>query len=101
LAVSRQVSDLGKIDQERLRSDVIGTPAEALLTDILLESDDVELDNPLEDLLSSVQRRRSFEQQLRMRTLAQKFQEGAIKRGSEEFEEYWRLVKSSSSPWRR
>lgn len=103
LAVNRQISELGKIDQEVLRSDVHNTPAEALLTDILVESDDVELDHPLDALVNSVLTRRSFEQRLRMRALAQKIQEGVIKRGSEEFEEYWRLAqtKTQGSGWRR
>jgi DNA primase len=92
-ALSKHLAELGKIDLERLRSEVIGTPGEETLTDILLEADAPELNQPVEDLLNSILSRRNFERSLRYRELAHKIQEGSIAQGSEEFEEYWRLAK--------
>lgn len=102
-ALNRQICHLGKIDQEILRSDVTGTAAETVLTDILLESEEVLLNHPLDEILKTVIARRNYEKQLRMRELHQKLQEGSIKHGDEEFEEYWRLVQElkKGSGWRR
>lgn len=36
-----------------------------------------------------------------MRSLAERIREGIVKRGDEEYEEYYRLVRETSSPWRR
>ena len=100
-AVSGHIEHVGKIDQEMLRTQVVGTPAERLLTDILIELDESKLNHPIEELVNSIAGRKKFERRLRMRALAQKIQEGAIKRGDEEYEEYWGLVKEGPTPWRR
>lgn len=100
-AVEQQFREEEDIDQAKLRTRVMGTAAESLLTDILVGFDEVELNHSVDDLVNSIIGRRRFERRLRMRELAAKIQEGAIKKGDEEFEEYWKLVRESPSPWRR
>lgn len=100
-ALCEQMQEEQQIDQDRLRTRVMGTAAEGLLTDILVGLDDSELNHSVDDLVNSIIRRKKFEQRLRMRELAAKIQEGAIRKGDEEFEEYWKLVQESSGPWRR
>ena len=100
-AVSRQHSEMGKIDQEMLRSEVAGTPAEALLTDLVMGLDESELNHPADQLISVITTHKKNEQRQRMRLLHQRISEGAIARGDEEYEEYYRLVRETSSPWRR
>ena len=92
---------MGKIDQEMLRSEVAGTPAEALLTDLVMGLDESELNHPADQLISVITTHKKNEQRQRMRLLHQRISEGAIARGDEEYEEYYRLVRETSSPWRR
>lgn len=90
--VHRQYAELGKIDQEDLRTEVAGTPAEDLLTDMLVALDDSELNHPVDRLVETIVHEVNKERHSRMRALSQKLQEGLIGKGDEEFEEYWRLV---------
>ncbi|MCX8053248.1 MAG: DNA primase [Armatimonadetes bacterium] len=92
-ALSTQFAELGKIDQEGLVTKLAGTPEGDLLTELVVAFDSSELNHPLEDVLSTIRREKLKLRHARMRALAQKFQEGVIKKGDEEFEEYWRLVR--------
>ncbi len=100
-ALENQIKEDGRADANKLRTAVMNTPAESLLTDIMVGIEDVDLNHPLEDLVSSILGRKKFERRLRMRELAAKIQEGSIKKGDEEYEEYWKLVQESPGPWRR
>lgn len=100
-AVSRLYSETGKIDMEMLRSQVADTPCEKLLMDLLMGLDDSELNHPPDKLVQVIQKHKKNEQRQRMRALADKIQAGEIKRGDPEYEEWAKLVKETSSPWRR
>lgn len=92
IALSKHFDERGKIDQEALATELAGTPAESLMTDLLVAMDESELDHPVDDLVMTILTEKKKEAQQRMRALHQKIQEGLIKKGDEEFEEYWRLV---------
>jgi len=99
--LSRQHLELGKIDEEDLRSRIEGTPAESLLIDLLMGLDDSDLQSPVEDLVQTILNCRKRERVARMRSLADKFKQGLIGKGDEEFEEYWRLqreLKGNNAP---
>jgi len=100
-ALSNQFNELGKIDQEDLAIRVAGTAGEQLLTDLLVGLDPEELNHPLDDLISVIINHKKNEKRKRMRTLSKRIAEGLIKRGDEEYEEYYRLVRETSGPWRR
>ncbi|MHB9037291.1 MAG: DNA primase [Armatimonadota bacterium] len=99
--VSRLYSDTGKIDQETLRSMIANTPAEKLLMDLFMGLDDSELNHPVNELVQVIENHKKNERRQRMRTLAAAIQTGAIKGGDPEYEEWARLVRETSSPWRR
>ncbi|MCE5315609.1 MAG: DNA primase [Armatimonadota bacterium] len=99
--VSRLYSETGKIDQERLRSEVAGTPAEKLLMDLFMGLDDSEMNHPASELVHVIQNHKKNERRQRMRALAAQIQAGTISRSDPEYEEWARLVKETSSPWRR
>ena len=88
-ALSSQFTELGKIDQERLAAAVANTPAESLLTDLLVALDESELSAPVDELVLTI---KTEWKRKRIRALHQSIQEGLISKGDEEFEEYWRLV---------
>lgn len=92
---------LGKIDQGALREEIAGTPAEKLYTDLLIGLDESELNHPPEQLVRVIINHRKNEQLRRKRALAEKIQEGVIKKGDEEYEEWCRLVKETAGPFRR
>lgn len=100
-ALSNQFSELGKIDQEDLAIRVAGTAGEQLLTDLLVGLDPEELNHPLDDLIGVIINHKKNEKRKRMRALHQRIAEGLVKRGDEEYEEYYRLVRETSGPWRR
>lgn len=100
-ALSSQFSELGKIDQEDLAVRVAGTAGEQLLTDLLVGLDPEELNHPVDDLISVIINHKKNEKRKRMRALHQRIAEGLVKRGDEEYEEYYRLVRETSGPWRR
>ena len=99
--LSRQYDELGRIDKERLKEALAGTCAENLLTDLLIGVDEAELNHPVDELIGVIVTHRKNEQRRRMRDLARKIEEGAVKQGDEEYEEYYRLVRETSGPWRR
>lgn len=100
-AMSRQCNELGKIEQEGLRIELSGTSGGKVLTDIMVDADNAQLNYSIDDLISVIINHKKNEKRQRMRSLAQKFQEGAIKHGDEEYKEYMDLVKDTSSAWRR
>lgn len=100
-ALSNQWSELGKIVQEDLRIRVADTPAESLLLDLLVGTDESELDESADELVRVIVLHKKNERRARMRDLAARIEEGSIKRGDEEYEEYLALVKETSSAWRR
>lgn len=100
-ALSSQFSELGKIDQEDLAVRVAGTAGEQLLTDLLVGLDPEELNHPVDDLIGVIINHKKNEKRKRMRALHQRIAEGLVKRGDEEYEEYYRLVRETSGPWRR
>lgn len=100
-ALSKQYSELGKIDQENLRKLVSNTPAEGLLLDLLTGQDESELDHPVEGLIQAIVDHKKNERRTRMRNLALKIEEGVVQQGDDEYQEYMRLVKETSGPWRR
>jgi DNA primase len=100
-ALSKQHSDLGKIDQEDLRARVADSPAESLLLDILVDSDHVEAAYSVEELIHVIVDHKKNERLARMRDLADRIQAGTVRHGDEDYEEYLRLVRETSSPWRR
>lgn len=99
--LGRHYAQTGKIDQEMLRAEAAGTPAEGLLKDLLFGRDESELNHPVEQLISVIETHGKNEKRQRMRMLSQKITEGSIKHGDEEYEEYYRLIRETSSPWRR
>jgi len=99
--LSRHYAQMGRIDEEGLRQEAGNTPAEALLTDLLVGVDESEIDHSVDELLEVLINHKKNERRLRLRTLAQKIHEGSVARGDEEYEEYIALVKETSSPWRR
>ncbi len=100
-ALSKQYSELGKIDQENLRKLVSNTPAEGLLLDLLTGQDESEFDHPVEGLIQAIVDHKKNERRTRMRNLALKIEEGVVQQGDDEFQEYMKLVKETSGPWRR
>ena len=95
---------MGKINQEILREEAAGTPAESLLKDLLFGLDESELNHPVEQVVVVIETHKKNEKRQRTRLLSQKINEGSIKHGDEEYEEYYRLIRetsSPSSPWRR
>lgn len=100
-ALSKQYSELGKIDQEDLQRRVSDTRAESLLLDLLVGLDECELDHPVDRLIQVIVDHRKNERRARMRDLAAKIEEGSVRHGDEEYEEYLRLVRDTSNPWRR
>lgn len=91
--LSKQYTELGKIDQGRVRDDIAGTPAESLFTDLLVGMDDSEFNHPVEEVIRNILDHKKNEWRNRYRALAQKIQEGLITKGDEEYEEYWRLAR--------
>jgi DNA primase catalytic core len=100
-ALSRQHSELGKIDQEDLRVRVADTPAESLLLDMLVGLDGSELDESVDGLIQVIITHKKNERRARMRDLAAKIEQGLIKHGDEDYEEYVKLIRDTSSAWRR
>ncbi len=92
-ALYSQFLELGKIKVESLITMLADTPAGDLLTELTLGLDESELNHPFDEVVRAIEREKKKLRHARMRALAQKFQEGVIKKGDEEFEEYWRLVK--------
>jgi len=91
----------GKVSVESLRSSVMGTAAEAYLTDVLVGVDDAELNHTLDQLIRVVDTHRKNERRRRMGDLAKKIREGTVGQGDEEYEEYLKLLKETSGPFRR
>lgn len=92
-ALHNQFAELGKIEPEALVTKLAGTPAGDLLTDLIVGLDPSELNHPFEDVIRTIQREKKKLRHARLRVLAKKLHEGFIKKGDEEFEEYWRLVR--------
>jgi len=100
-ALSKQFDELGKIELERLRLEVAGSPAEKLLTELLLSEGEPDGPVDVREVIQTILLHHKNERRYRMRALAEKLQAGLLKQGDEEFEEYWRLVretKGSSAP---
>ena len=100
-AVRRQWSELGKIDQEKLRAETRETAGEGLLMDLLLGLDEWDLNYESDQLVSVILTHKKNERRRKMRMLSEKISEGAIGRGDEEYQEYYRLVRETHSRWRR
>ena len=105
-ALSRQYSELGKIDQEDLRRRVADTPAEGLLLDLLLDDDDEKYTVPDDQVVQALLTHKKNERRARLRVLKAKMDGGLLKPGDPELDEYWRLAKemsgnNASNPWRR
>lgn len=100
-AVSKLYSETGKINMEDLRTQVADTPCEKVLVDLVMGLDDSDMNYPVNELIQVIQKHKKNEQRQRMRALADKIQAGQIKRGDPEYEEWARLVRDTSGPWRR
>lgn len=100
-ALSKQYSELGKIDQEDLRVRVADSPAESILLDLLVGPDHVEATYPVEQLIQVIVDHKKNERRARMRDLAGKIEARTVQHGDEEYEEYLRLVQETSGPFRR
>jgi len=100
-ALSEQHSKLGKIDQEDLRDRVANSPAESLLLDLLVRLDESELAYPVMELVQVILDHKKNERRARMRELAPRIQNQSLQRGDAEYEEYAKLVRETSNPWRR
>lgn len=98
--VSGQVARTGTIDEGSLRSEAAGTPAEALLLDLAVGLEESEFNHPVDQLVQVIVNQKKSQRLRRMRELARKFEEGAIGRGDEEFEEYYRLLRETAGPRR-
>jgi DNA primase len=92
-ALHSQYLELGKIHVETLVTKLEGKPAGDLLVDLTVGYDPSELNYSLEEVVRTIELEKKRMRHARMRELARKFQEGVIKRGDEEFEEYWQLVR--------
>lgn len=100
-ALSEQHSELGKIDQEDLRIRVADSPAESLLLDLLVGQNEGELNHPVDDVIRALRDHKKNERLARLRELAPRINDGSLKRGDPEFDEYERLARETSNPWRR
>lgn len=100
-ALSKQCSELGKIDQEDLRTRIEGSEAEGLLLDILVDPDGSETVYSVDDLIRVIIDHKKNERLARMRDLAARAESGTIKLGDADYEEFMQLVRDTSSPWRR
>ena len=105
-ALSRQYSELGKIDQEDLRSRVADSPAESLLLDLLVDESDDKYTVPVDEVVGALLTHKKNERRARLRSLKAKMDGGLLKPGDPELDEYWRLAKemsgnNASNPWRR
>ena len=105
-AMSRQHSELGRIDQEDLRVRVADTPAEGLLLDMLVGLDGSELDQSIDGLIQTITTHKKNERRARMRELYPRISSGELKHGDPEYDEYWQLSREMSgnnarSVWRR
>jgi len=98
-AVSRLYSDTGKIEQERLRSEVAGTPAEKLLLDLIMAMDESEMNHPIDELIRVIVNHN--ERRRRIKELADKIMAGKIKSGDPEYAEWIQLKRETSNPWNR
>lgn len=96
-AASDLYAELGTVEQSKLSQAVAGTPAEDLLTDLLVMVDESEFNHPIDELVLTINNERKKQRHQRMRALGLRIQEGSIKRGDEEFEEYWRLAREIKS----
>lgn len=101
VALSEQDSELGRIDHEDLRTRVAGSAAEELLLDILVRSEESAAAYSVEDLKAVIVEQKNNERLARMRDLAAQVEAGAIRQGDEQYEEFMRLVRDTSGPWRR
>ncbi|MGI6294484.1 MAG: DNA primase [Armatimonadota bacterium] len=100
-ALSKQCSELGKIDQEDLRTRIEGSEAEGLLLDLLVDVDGSETVYSIDDLLRVIIDHKKNERLARMRDLAARAESGTIKLGDADYEEFMQLVRDTSGPWRR
>lgn len=100
-SVNRLCADEGKIDRERLREMVSGTPAQDILTDILVGIDDSDMQYTTQELIRVIIQQKKIDKRHRMRSLADKIAAGEIRHGDSEYEEWSRLVQETSGPWRR
>jgi len=99
--LSSQYAEAGRIDTDRLLSEIEDPEARDLLTALLVGLDDSEMNYPVDELIRVIMDHHKNEKRRRMRTLAEKIGEGQIARGDEEYEEYYRLVRETSNAWRR
>lgn len=100
-AVSNLYSQTGTIEREALREITEGSPAEELLTDILVSFDDSDVKYTTQDLINVIDKIRKNDKRTRMRSLAKRIEDGDVKHGDAEYEEWCRLVRETSGPWRR
>lgn len=100
-SMSRLYAQEGTIDRERLRDLVAGTPAEAVLIDILVGVDDSDMSYTTQELVEVIIQQKKLDRRRRMRSLAERIAAGEIKHGDPEYEEWRSLVQETSGPWRR
>lgn len=101
-AVSNLYSETGTIERESLREITEGSPAEELLTDILVSFDDSDVKYTTQELIDVIIKSKKIEMRsARMRALADRIAAGEISHGDAEYEEWRKLVQETSGPWRR
>jgi len=94
-AAVQELSDrTGKFSVEELSQAVAGTPAETLLTEMLVGGRDASWQSgvSMADLVRTIVVHRKKQKMERFRTLAEKFERGELTKDTEEFAEYWALV---------
>ena len=99
--MSRLYAQTGKIDRGVLHDEVVGTPAEDLLTDILVGFEDSDANYNVDELVNVITRHNKNDKRRRLRSLADRIAAGEIKQGDAEYEEWRTLVEETSGPWRR
>ncbi len=91
-AVQEETANGGKLNIDALSAKLAETGSGKLLTELLVTAVE-EHGTPLEDLVQSIKIYHKKEQEKRFRFLAEKFEQGEIKRTDKEFAEYWQLVR--------
>lgn len=97
-ALSKQDTELGKIDQEDLRDRVAGCEAENLLLDLLVDASGSTTEYSVDDLIRVIENHKKNERLARMRD---RVASGEAEIADTDYEEFLRLVRDTSGPWRR
>jgi DNA primase len=100
-AIESLYASSGEADAASMYGLLDGGEAQELLTDLVVGTDESEYEQPLQELLNVLHIHKKNESLARKRELMQKVNDGVISRDDPEYEEYMKLVRETSSPFRR